>query len=160
MDSAEITEWQAALGNHRLPDEIQRVADALHAAGLSPSDVANALEDPAPLLHYGQSKTAPMPWMTDPVSVALVCAEIAEMYAVAQRRFSDVRAHATAEAVSNSSVRQVADSLGIRPQMVSRLHTRGASTFDLASQWATRGHRRKAVAPPPPPSTSEKHHEP
>ena len=125
--------WGQLLGAHRSPHDVARLAPLFGNAGISVDDLKAVLADPTPLLTYPDTDTLRWPWLTNPAAVALAAAEVAAQAAHTQRMFTDVRAAAVSHAVADSTVRAVADQLGIRPQMVSRLHSRGASLFDIAA---------------------------
>lgn len=63
-------------------------------------------------------------WVRNPIARGLVCAELGEQDVIRSRRFADHRAVAVSEAVDGSTVAAVAREVGVRPQVVSRLHHR------------------------------------
>lgn len=130
-DSADV--WRHLLGVHRTPRDVERLVPLLEAAGITAGDLKEVLADPTPLLSDPRTDHPTWPWLSSPIAVALASAEAAASAAHTQLQLTQIRAAAVSEAVADSTVRDVAGQLGIRPQMVSRLHSRGASLFDVAT---------------------------
>lgn len=123
--NASDSAWIPVLSSHRTPAEIAALAPLLDAAGVTPDDLAEALADPhRALLWCHTPDPPPWPWFADPIARALACAELAKQAADTQIRFANLRAAAVADAVADSTVAAVSRQIGVRQQVVSRLHAR------------------------------------
>ncbi|WP_347956036.1 hypothetical protein [Gordonia aichiensis] len=118
--------WTAVLSPHRPPAAIPKLSTHLEAAGVTAELLAVILNDPPQAESWlGGTASPDAPgWVRNPIARALVCAELGEQDVIRSRRFADHRAAAVSEAVDGSTVASVAREIGVRPQVVSRLHHR------------------------------------